>query len=160
MDIFTVSGQVPAGSTLAIMGSSGAGKTTLLNVLTARNLSNFQVEGCVKINGQIVDVNMITSVSAYVQQQDLFLASMTVREHLVFQAMLRMNASISPEEKARRIVEVMKELSLEKCADTIVGGTMGTGKGISGGELKRLAFACEVSFHASLDLVQNVYIFY
>lgn len=127
------------------MGSSGAGKTTLLNVLTARNLSNFAVEGCVKINGQTADVDMITSVSAYVQQQDLFLATLTVREHLVFQAMLRMNASISPREKADRIVEVMRELSLEKCADTIVGGTMSTGKGISGGELKRLAFAVEVS---------------
>ncbi|XP_017489988.1 PREDICTED: protein white-like, partial [Rhagoletis zephyria] len=132
------------------MGSSGAGKTTLLNVLTARNLSNFAVEGCVKINGQTADVDMITSVSAYVQQQDLFLATLTVREHLVFQAMLRMNAAISPREKADRIVEVMRELSLEKCADTIVGGTMSTGKGISGGELKRLAFAVEILTNPSI----------
>lgn len=129
------------------MGSSGAGKTTLLNVLTARNLSNFVVEGCVKINGQIADVSMITSMSAYVQQQDLFLATLTVREHLVFQALIRMDPSISDELKAQRINEVMKELSLEKCADTIVGGTLATGKGISGGELKRLAFATEVRTH-------------
>lgn len=123
---------------------SGAGKTTLLNVLTARNLSNFRVDGCVKINGQIADVATITSMSAYVQQQDLFIPTLTVREHLIFQALVRMDQSLSDELKLERISEVMKELSLEKCADTMVGGTIAIGKGISGGELKRLAFACEV----------------
>lgn len=145
MTFFTVSGEVPSGSSLAIMGSSGAGKTTLLNVLTARNLSNFAVDGTVKINGQVADVNKITAMSAYVQQQDLFIATLTVREHLIFQALVRMDPAISDVDKVERVNEVMKELSLEKCADNLVGGTLATGKGISGGELKRLAFACEVS---------------
>ena len=122
----------------------GAGKTTLLNVLTARNLSNFAVDGTVKINGQVADVNKITAMSAYVQQQDLFIATLTVREHLTFQALVRMDPTTSDVEKVQRVNEVMKELSLEKCADNLVGGTLATGKGISGGELKRLAFACEV----------------
>ncbi|KAH9395283.1 ATPase [Tyrophagus putrescentiae] len=142
--IKNVSGEVPSGSSLAIMGSSGAGKTTLLNVLTARNLSNFAVDGTVKINGQVADVNKITAMSAYVQQQDLFIATLTVREHLTFQALVRMDPTTSDVEKVQRVNEVMKELSLEKCADNLVGGTLATGKGISGGELKRLAFACEI----------------
>ena len=98
-----------------------------------------------KINGQVADVSTITSMSAYVQQQDLFIPTLTVREHLIFQAVVRMKQSLSDDLKLQRISEVMKELSLEKCADTLVGGTLGVGKGISGGELKRLAFACEVS---------------
>ena len=89
-------------------------------------------------------------MSAYVQQQDLFIATLTVREHLVFQALVRMDQSISDEQKALRINEVMKELSLEKCADNLVGGTLSTGKGISGGELKRLAFAVEILTNPSI----------
>lgn len=92
-----------------------------MNVLTARNLSNFQVEGAVKINGQLADVNMITAISAYVQQQDLFIATLTVREHLIFQALVRMDDATSDEAKVERVNEVMKELSLEKCGDTMVG---------------------------------------
>ena len=45
----------------------------------------FKVDGVVKINGQIADVDMITSISAYVQQYDLFLPTLSVREHLTFQ---------------------------------------------------------------------------
>ncbi|KAJ6219858.1 hypothetical protein RDWZM_005670 [Blomia tropicalis] len=148
--IKNVSGEAPAGTTLAIMGSSGAGKTTLLNVLTARNLSQFTVDGCVKINDQIADVNMITTMSAYVQQVDLFIPTLTVREHLVFQSLVRMDMSLTLEQRAQRIDEVMRELSLIKCADTSVGGTIDSGKGISGGELKRLSFATEILTNPSI----------
>lgn len=103
----------------------------------------FKVDGVVKINGQIADVDMITSISAYVQQYDLFLPTLSVREHLTFQSLVRMDPSISDETKTQRINTVMKELSLEKCADTWVGGTTSF-KGISGGEMKRLSFAAEV----------------
>lgn len=37
------------------------------------------------------------------------------------------------------------QLGLQKCADTIIG-VPGRIKGISGGEMKRLSFASEVSF--------------
>ncbi|KAK7066128.1 ATPase activity protein [Halocaridina rubra] len=47
-------------------------------------------------------------------------------------------------ERVERVNEVMTELSLNKCADTLIG-IPGRLKGISGGETKRLAFACEVS---------------
>lgn len=107
----TVSGAVKAGKTLAIMGSSGAGKTTLLNVLTARNLSRFMVDGEVMINNQLADIAKITSMTAYVQQEDLFVANLTVRENLVFQAMMRMNSSLSVKVRAKRVFQVMQEVS-------------------------------------------------
>ncbi|KAF7491271.1 Protein white [Sarcoptes scabiei] len=170
--IKNVSGRINAGSTLAIMGArfpspffsfdysnfslifidfdfSGAGKTTLLNVLNARNLSNFYVDGVIKINDQLADIDMITSMSAYVQQEDLFLPTLTVREHLVFQALVRMDSKISDHHKIIRINQVMQELSLEKCAETRIGGNRYF-KGISGGELKRLSFAVEILTNPSI----------
>ena len=63
---------------------SGAGKTTLLNVLTARSSDRLTVKGDVRVNGRLLGDD-IKYVSAYVQQDDLFLPELTVREHLWFQ---------------------------------------------------------------------------
>ncbi|XP_020625263.1 protein white-like [Orbicella faveolata] len=47
------------------------------------------------------------------------------------------------ERRNERIEEVILELGLKKCADTVIG-IPGRLRGISGGEKKRLAFASEV----------------
>lgn len=74
------------GQVIAIMGASGAGKTTLLNVLTCRSSGDLRMTGDVKVNGKIIlDPSEISSVSGYVQQDDLFIATMKVKEHLTFQ---------------------------------------------------------------------------
>ena len=68
------------------MGASGAGKTTLLNVLTFRNRGNLTVTGSVKINGRIIsDSSELASISAYVEQDDIFIGTLKVKEHLKFQ---------------------------------------------------------------------------
>lgn len=77
-------GVAEPGEVLALMGSSGAGKTTLLNVLTQRNLSTVKVEGSVRLNGLPVKKQVLRRISAYVQQDDLFIGTMTVLEHLRF----------------------------------------------------------------------------
>ncbi|KAG1696984.1 Protein white [Nymphon striatum] len=139
-----VSGRACPGEILAIMGASGAGKTTLLNVLTQRNKGGLEVSGSVFANGQSTGKSLI-SLSAYVQQDDLMFPNLTVREHLEFQARLRMNQRYTYKEKMQRVEEVIKEFGLSKCADTIIGQTSlaATTKGISGGEKKRLAIASE-----------------
>jgi ATP-binding cassette, subfamily G (WHITE), eye pigment precursor transporter len=76
---------VKPGEFLAIMGASGAGKTTLLNCLTFRNTGKLKVSGRRCINGIPVDTDSLASISAYVQQDDLFINTLTVREHLKFQ---------------------------------------------------------------------------
>jgi ABC-type multidrug transport system ATPase subunit len=75
------------GELLAIMGASGAGKTTLLNTLMFRSLPNLQVTGRRAVNGIPVNCTTLASLSAYVQQDDLFIGTLTVREHLVFQVL-------------------------------------------------------------------------
>ena len=70
------------------MGASGAGKSTLLNTLLFRNLTGLKVSGSRLANDQLVTPTSLTSVSAYVQQDDLFIGTLTVREHLSFQALI------------------------------------------------------------------------
>lgn len=66
--------------------ASGAGKTSLLNALNFRNRGNLVVDGDVKVNGQLIkSQKSLAAISGYVQQDDLFVGSMTVKEHLIFQ---------------------------------------------------------------------------
>ena len=58
------------------MGASGAGKTTLLNVLTFRNTKGLNISGERCVNGQKLSREMLSSVSAYVQQDDLFIGEL------------------------------------------------------------------------------------
>ena len=55
-----------------------------MNVLAHRNIAQVEVTGTVAVNGHPMGID-INSLSAYVQQEDLFIGSLTVREHLTFQ---------------------------------------------------------------------------
>ncbi|XP_031332545.1 protein white-like isoform X2 [Photinus pyralis] len=144
-----VNGIARPGELLAILGSSGAGKTTLLNVLTARSASRMVVSGLRCANGVPISSNALTSKLAYVQQDDLFIGTLTVKEHLIFQALVRMDRHIPYKQRMERVNEVIIELGLSKCENTTIGIT-GRIKGISGGEMKRLSFAAEVLTNPSL----------
>lgn len=139
-----VTGVAYSGELLAVMGASGAGKTTLMNCLSFRSPPGVKVSSnsIRALNRIPVNSEQLRSQCAYVQQDDLFIAALTTREHLIFQAMLRMGRKIPYSQKVARVNEVLSELSLRKCANTIIGAP-GRIKGLSGGERKRLAFASE-----------------
>ena len=59
--------------------------------------------------------------TGYVQQQDLHLATTTVREALIFSALLRQPESIPRQEKITYVEEVIKILEMETYADAVVG---------------------------------------
>lgn len=56
--------------------------------------------------------------------------------------MLRMPKTVPYHQKVKKVDEVIAELSLVKCKNTMIGNP-GRSKGLSGGEKKRLAFASE-----------------
>ncbi len=55
-----------------------------MNVLAHRNINQMDVRGTVEVNDRPIGTE-ITSMSAYIQQEDIFVGSLTVREHLIFQ---------------------------------------------------------------------------
>lgn len=58
-----------------------------MNVLAHRNIAQVQVTGTVEVNGRPIGID-INALSAYIQQEDLFIGSLTVQEHLTFQVFI------------------------------------------------------------------------
>lgn len=143
-----VNGFASPGEILAILGNSGSGKTTLLNILAGRKQSKLLVTGSVKVSGEDITPPFNKFIS-HVQQEDFFIGTLTVNEHLTFQANLRLESKFSAIQKTRRVKQVLNELGLNKCSNTLIG-VPGRLKGASGGERKRLAFASELLTNPSL----------
>lgn len=74
---------------LPIISNSGAGKSTLMNMLTFKNRGSLLIQGEIRVNGVLMDKDKMSNLAAYVQQDDLFIGTMTVREHLVFRVSLK-----------------------------------------------------------------------
>mmetsp|Transcript_12407 Transcript_12407/g.21004 ORF Transcript_12407/g.21004 Transcript_12407/m.21004 type:complete len:659 (+) Transcript_12407:234-2210(+) len=134
-------GSVEPGSVLAIMGPSGSGKTSLLNLLADRAGSSKTMKGDTLVNDKPRD-KYFKRLSGYVMQDDVLRAYLTVQETLMFAAQLRLPSSMSNQQKAEQVTAIVKELNLTKAVNTFIGNTMK--RGISGGEKKRVAIACEL----------------
>jgi ATP-binding cassette subfamily G (WHITE) protein 2 (PDR) len=98
-----VDGWVKPGTLTALMGVSGAGKTTLLDVLASR-VTMGVVIGHKYVDGRPSDSGFQRK-TGYVQQQDLHLATSTVREALEFSAVLRQPHSIPRKERIAYVDE-------------------------------------------------------
>lgn len=143
-----VFGSVQPGEVMAIMGGSGAGKTTLLDILAAKNKRG-TTQGTVYVNGKptIVDGKLIgkgkyNQVLGFVDQDDCLMPTLTVYETVVTSALLRLPRTMSEDSKIMRAVETMTELGILNIKDQLVGSE--TNRGISGGEKRRVAIACEL----------------
>jgi ABC-type multidrug transport system ATPase subunit len=84
----------------------------------------------------------------YVTQDDVMFPMLTVRESLLFAALLRLPNSMTRIQKIQRADTVLKELGLERCKNTIIGGTFV--RGVSGGERKRTSIGYEILVDPSL----------
>ncbi|KAI9985115.1 hypothetical protein PInf_004424 [Phytophthora infestans] len=139
-----MSGVAQPGELLVVMGPSGAGKSSLLDCISGRNNA---VNGQVTVNGKLWS-KKLKRFAAYVMQEDLFHATLTVREQLILQARLRMSGAFSRQQYLGRVDTLLEEFGLSKSKDTLIGGWMQ--RGISGGERKRLALATELLTNPSV----------
>ncbi|KAL1204867.1 ABC transporter G family member 26 [Cardamine amara subsp. amara] len=145
-----ITGSTGPGEILALMGPSGSGKTTLLKIMGGRLTDN--VKGKLTYN----DIPYSPSVKrriGFVTQDDVLLPQLTVEETLAFAAFLRLPSNMSKEQKYTKVEMIIKELGLERCRRTRVGG--GFVKGISGGERKRTSIAYEILVDPSLLLLDE-----
>lgn len=107
----SVYGSITSGELVCILGASGAGKTTLLNTLTFRNGPKIKlITGDRFINGKPVNAKVLSTISSYIQQEDLFVGTLTVREHLKFHARLRMHPNISYQDRMKKVEQVIDEV--------------------------------------------------
>lgn len=141
-----ITGSVNPGEVLALMGPSGSGKTTLLNLLGGR-LIQPTVRGSITYNDHPYS-KFLKSRIGYVTQDDVLFPHLTVKETLTYAALLRLPKTLTKEQKEKRAIDVIHELGLERCQDTMIGGSFV--RGVSGGERKRVSIGNEIIINPSL----------
>ncbi|VFQ59251.1 unnamed protein product [Cuscuta campestris] len=140
-----INGAVDPGEVLALMGPSGSGKTTLLSLLGGRVRE--PTSGSITYNEQPYS-KLLKSRIGFVTQDDILFPHLTVKETLTYAARLRLPKTLTREEKERRAMDVIHELGLERCQDTMIGGSFV--RGVSGGERKRVCIGNEIIINPSL----------
>ncbi|SCU98125.1 LAMI_0F13146g1_1 [Lachancea mirantina] len=141
-----VSGYCVPGTLTALMGESGAGKTTLLNTLAQRNIGI--ITGDMLVNGRPIDASFERR-TGYVQQQDLHVKEMTVRESLQFAARMRRPQTVPEEEKMSYVERILEILDMEEYADALVGDI---GYGLNVEQLKKVSIGVELAAKPDLLL--------
>ncbi|KAE9316777.1 hypothetical protein PF008_g18917 [Phytophthora fragariae] len=145
-----VSGSLKSGEFLVITGPSKDESLALLSCLAGYQDA---MEGNVTVNGRQWNEKMNRYV-AYVMREDLFYETLTVHEHLVLQAQLRMRRTHSDAMCLERVERVMEDMGLSDCRDKLIGGGISL-RGITRGERKLLALATALLTNPSIVLVEE-----
>jgi ABC-type multidrug transport system ATPase subunit len=128
------------GEMTLILGAPGCGKSSLLKLL-ANRLRAGKVEGSLTFNGTVPKRKHYHRDVAFIQQEDVHMATLTVEETLRFSADCQMPAGVSSKVKAERVEAILQLLGLKHRADTVVGDALL--RGVSGGEKKRVTVGIE-----------------
>ena len=121
---------------IVVVGQSGGGKSTLLDAIAGYRPAT---QGRVFVNGIDVYQNFdaVRNDIGYVPQKDIIHMELTVYQALNFAAQLRMPKDTSPEERQKRIMEVLNDLDLTHRKDVQISG-------LSGGQQKRVSIGVEL----------------
>ncbi|CAN1160887.1 ABC transporter G family member STR [Linum perenne] len=136
-----ISGYGVKGEIMAIIGPSGAGKSTLLDALAGR-IARGSLEGSVKMDGKVVTTSYMKMISSYVMQEDQLFPKLTVFETFLFAAEVRLPPTVSRVEKKNRVHELISQLGLTNVTHTYIGEK--SGKGVSGGERRRVSIGIDI----------------
>lgn len=104
------------------------------------------ISGDVLVNGVPIDATFQHQVG-YVQQQDLHLSTMTVREALEFSALLRQPTHFSRKDKLQYVDYVIDTLEMQEFAEAVIGVP---GEGLNVEQRKRLTIGVELAARPQL----------
>jgi putative ABC transport system ATP-binding protein len=144
-----VSLDIPKGDFVCLSGPSGSGKSTLLNMLSGLDTPT---NGEVEIDGQRVDqmsksalADMRLHKIGFVFQAYNLIPVLTAQENVEFVMQLQ---GMSPEERAKKSLTVLKEVGLEGLENRRPGD-------LSGGQQQRVAVARAIVSEPSLILADE-----
>lgn len=140
---------ISQGEFVAIMGHSGSGKSTLMNILGCLDTST---SGNYFLNGENVSqlspnqvANLRNRLIGFVFQGFNLLKRMTALENV---ALPMLYSGISKAEQKKRGLEVLKQMGLEKHANSLPNQ-------MSGGQQQRIAIARALTNHPPLILADE-----
>ncbi|RMJ22026.1 ABC transporter [Aspergillus sp. HF37] len=128
------------------------GKEILAGVQGLRRLGKSQlswnkrgaVRGDFYVNGEKMNDYDFKSMIGFVDQEHTMLPTLTVHETILMSALLRLPRDMSRMSKEQKVFEVEKQLGIFQIKDQLIGSEDGKGRGISGGEKRRVGIACEL----------------
>jgi ABC-type multidrug transport system ATPase subunit len=121
---------------IVVVGQSGGGKSTLLDSIAGYRPAT---QGQVFVNNTDIyrHFDAIRNDIGYVPQKDIIHMELTVYQALDYAAQLRMPADTTPEERHKRLIEVLENLDLVHRKDVQISG-------LSGGQQKRVSIGVEL----------------
>jgi ABC-type multidrug transport system ATPase subunit len=121
---------------IVVVGQSGGGKSTLLDAIAGYRPAT---QGNVLVNNTDIyrHFDAIRNDIGYVPQRDIIHMELTVYQALDYAAQLRMPADTTPEERHKRVMEVLENLDLTHRKEVQISG-------LSGGQQKRVSIGVEL----------------
>ena len=135
-----ITSRIDRGTFLGIMGCSGCGKSTFVNVLMGKQK---HTGGTTKVNGVTRNISTYKKIIGFVPQDDIVLSELTVREHILHSARIRLPSSWSDAEIQSHVDVLLSCLQLAHVKDSLVGNA--AAPVISGGQRKRVSIGMELA---------------
>ncbi len=113
-----------------------------------------KISGEILINGQRLANPKFRSICGFVDQEDLLVSTLTVRECLLFSANLRLPESYTSKQKNEIVDKTLELLGLQHISNSKIGGP--SLRGISGGEKRRVSIGIELVTSPSVLFLDEI----
>lgn len=110
--------------------------------ILARKPKRGVISGRILINGEVPTRKQFKRISSYVDQEDTLIGTLTVRETLMYSALLRLPRNVPLAIKQKRVDDTINELGLTHVADSYIG--VPGQRSLSGGEKRRVSIGKEL----------------